>query len=108
MSILSSGSGHLVNAVSKEKFSQGHSSFLPHVKLELGDGEKNCSWEDVWYGDSSLCSSFLCLYRLSRSHNISIKSLVATSSFDWNWNFNSLRNLNEREIKKLQLFCFYW
>lgn len=38
--LTSSGSGRLVNAVSTEKFSQGYSSFLPNVKLELDNGEK--------------------------------------------------------------------
>lgn len=43
---------------------------------------------------------FFIFFTLSLSHNVSIKSMIAYSLLDWNWNFNFLRNLNEREIRE--------
>ena len=75
--------------------------FSPFVRLVVGNGERIRFWEDLWWGNQTLCSQFADHYRV-----ISVKTLTVSNvlgnSFPLSWNFNFRRNLTDLEIDLLQ------
>ena len=67
----------------------------------MGNGERISFWEDLWWGNQTLCSQFVGLYRVFSVKNL-IVSNVLGNSFPLSWNFNFRCNLTDLEIDLLQ------
>ncbi|GMP92437.1 hypothetical protein CsSME_00042662 [Camellia sinensis var. sinensis] len=68
-----------------------------YFSLRVGNGVNIRFWEDVWLGDISFDRSFPLLYWLVRSSNVSIASVACSSMAPISWNFDFIRDLNDRE-----------
>ena len=75
--------------------------FSPFICLVVGNDERIHFWEDLWWGNQTLCSQFLCLYRVISVKNFII-SIFLGNSYPLSWNFNFRSNLTDIEIKLLQ------
>ena len=75
--------------------------FSPFVCLVVGNGERIRFWEDLWWGNQTLCSQFVDIYRVISMKNL-IVSNVLGNSFPLSWNFNFRCNLTDLEIDLLQ------
>ena len=75
--------------------------FSPFVRLVVGNGERIRFWEDLWWGNQTLCSQFADLYRVVSMKN-PIVSNVLGNSLPLSWNFKFLGNLTDSEIDLLQ------
>ena len=75
--------------------------FSPFVSLVVGNGERIRFWEDLWWGNQTLCSQFADLYRVISVKNL-IVSNVLGNSLPMSWNFNFRHNLTDSEIDFLQ------
>ncbi|GMQ04517.1 hypothetical protein CsSME_00049909 [Camellia sinensis var. sinensis] len=71
------------------------------LSFKVGNGENVRFWEDVWLGDISFVRSFPLLYRLAHSPNVSIALVACSSMTPISWNFDLIRNLNDREAGEL-------
>ncbi|RVX16773.1 LINE-1 retrotransposable element ORF2 protein [Vitis vinifera] len=75
--------------------------FSPFVRLVVGNGERIRFWEDLWWGNQTLCSQFADLYRVISVKNLTVL-IVLGNSLPLSWNFNFRRNLTDSEIDLLQ------
>ena len=75
--------------------------FSPLVRLVVGNGERIRFWEDLWWGNQSLCSQFADLYRVISVKNLTVSNVLG-NSFPLAWNLNFRRNLTDSEIDLLQ------
>ena len=75
--------------------------FSPIVHLVVGNGERIRFWEDLWWGNQTLCSQFADLYRVISVKNLTVSNVLG-NSFPRSWNFNFRRNLTNTEIDLLQ------
>ncbi|RVW96808.1 Transposon TX1 uncharacterized 149 kDa protein [Vitis vinifera] len=75
--------------------------FSPFVRLVVGNGERIRFWEDLWWGNQSLCSQFADLYRVISVKNLTVSNVLG-NSFPLAWNLNFRRNLTDSEIDLLQ------
>ncbi|RVX09324.1 LINE-1 retrotransposable element ORF2 protein [Vitis vinifera] len=75
--------------------------FSPFVRLVVGNGERIRFWEDLWWGNQSLCSQFVDLYRVISVKNLTVSNVLG-NSFPLAWNLNFRRNLTDSEIDLLQ------
>ncbi|RVW16749.1 hypothetical protein CK203_076445 [Vitis vinifera] len=75
--------------------------FSPFVHLVVGNGERIRFWEDLWWGNQSLCSQFANLYRVISVKNLTVSNVLG-NSFPLAWNLNFRRNLTDSEIDLLQ------
>ncbi|RVW90769.1 putative ribonuclease H protein [Vitis vinifera] len=75
--------------------------FSPFVRLVVGNGERIRFWEDLWWGNQTLCAQFAELYRVSSVRNLTVSNVLG-NSFPLSWNFNFRRNLTDSEIDLLQ------
>ena len=67
----------------------------------VGDGERICFWEDLWWGDQPLGVQYPILFRVVTDKNIPISSILdSTRPFSWNFNFR--HNLSDSEIEDLE------
>ncbi|RVW29701.1 hypothetical protein CK203_105773 [Vitis vinifera] len=64
-------------------------------------GERIRFWEDLWWGNQTLCAQFAELYRVSSVRNLTVSNVLG-NSFPLSWNFNFRRNLTDSEIDLLQ------
>ena len=76
--------------------------FSPFVRLVVGNGERIRFWEDLWWGNQTLCSQFADLYRVISVKNLTVSNVLGNSS-PLSWNFNFRRNLTDSEIDLLQI-----
>ena len=72
-----------------------------YFSFKVGNGLTVWFWEDVWLGDISFARSFPLLYRLARSPDVSIASVACSSMAPISWNFDLIRNLNDKEAGEL-------
>ncbi|RVW60988.1 putative ribonuclease H protein [Vitis vinifera] len=75
--------------------------FSPFVHLVVGNGERIRFWEDLWWGNQTLCSQFVDLYRVISVKNLTVSNVLG-NSLSLSWNFNFRRNLTNSEIDLLQ------
>ncbi|KAJ9685197.1 hypothetical protein PVL29_017290 [Vitis rotundifolia] len=75
--------------------------FSPFVRLVVGNGERIRFWEDLWWGNQTLCSQFAGLYRVISVKNLTVLNVLG-NSFPLSWNLNFRRNLTDSEIDLLQ------
>ncbi|RVW58950.1 Retrovirus-related Pol polyprotein from transposon RE1 [Vitis vinifera] len=75
--------------------------FSPFVRLVVGNGERIRFWEDLWWGNQTLCAQFAELYRVISVRNLTVSNVLG-NSFPLSWNFNFCRNLTDSEIDLLQ------
>ncbi|RVW16200.1 putative ribonuclease H protein [Vitis vinifera] len=75
--------------------------FSPFVRLVVGNGERIRFWEDLWWGNQTLCAQFAELYRVISVRNLTVSNVLG-NSFPLSWNFNFRRNLTDSEIDFLQ------
>ena len=75
--------------------------FSPIVHLVVGNGERIRFWEDLWWGNQTLCSQFADLYRVISVKNLTFSNVLG-NFFPLSWNFNFRRNLTDSEIDLLQ------
>ncbi|RVW34547.1 Transposon TX1 uncharacterized 149 kDa protein [Vitis vinifera] len=75
--------------------------FSPFVRLVVGNGERIRFWEDLWWGNQTLCSQFADLYRVISVKNLTVSNVLG-NSLPLSWNFNFRRNLTDSEIDLLQ------
>ncbi|RVW56152.1 hypothetical protein CK203_080775 [Vitis vinifera] len=75
--------------------------FSPFVRLVVGNGERIRFWEDLWWGNQTLCSQFADLYKVISVKNLTVSNVLG-NSFPPSWNFNFRRNLTDSEIDLLQ------
>ena len=75
--------------------------FSPFVRLVVGNGERIRFWEDLWWGNQTLCAQFADLYRVISVRNLTVSNVLG-NSFPLSWNFNFRRNLTDSEIDLLQ------
>ncbi|RVX21954.1 hypothetical protein CK203_001531 [Vitis vinifera] len=75
--------------------------FSPFVSLVVGNGERIRFWEDLWWGNQTLCSQFADFYRVISVKNL-IVSNVLGNSLPLSRNFNFRHNLTDSEIDLLQ------
>ena len=75
--------------------------FSPIVHLVVGNGERIRFWEDLWWGNQTLCSQFADLYRVISVKNLTVSNVLG-NSFPLSWNFNFRHNLTDSEIDLLQ------
>ena len=71
----------------------------------VGNGDKICFWEDLWWGNQPLCAQYLDLYRVTSIRNLPI-SLVRSPSPPSTLNLQFRRNLTNIEINHLQGLLF--
>ncbi|RVW53835.1 hypothetical protein CK203_088568 [Vitis vinifera] len=53
--------------------------FSPFVRLVVGNGERTRFWEDLWWGNQTLCSQFADLYRVIYVKNLTISNVLGNS-----------------------------
>ena len=75
--------------------------FSLFIRLVVGNGERIRFWEDLWWGNQTLCSQFADLYRVIYVKNLTVSNVI-DNSFPLTWNFNFRRNLTDSEIDLLQ------
>ncbi|RVX13392.1 Transposon TX1 uncharacterized 149 kDa protein [Vitis vinifera] len=75
--------------------------FSPFVRLVVGNGERIRFWEDLWWGNQTLCSQFANLYRVISVKNLTVSNVLG-NSLPLSWNFIFRRNLTDSEIDLLQ------
>ncbi|RVW89561.1 putative ribonuclease H protein [Vitis vinifera] len=75
--------------------------FSPFVRLVVGNGKRIRFWEDLWWGNQSLCSQFANLYRVISVKNLTVSNVLG-NSFPLSWNLNFRRNLTDSKIDLLQ------
>ena len=75
--------------------------FSLFVRLVVGNGERIRFWEDLWWGNQTLCSQFADLYRIISIKNLTVSNVLG-NSFPLSWNFNFRCNLTDSEIDLLQ------
>ena len=74
--------------------------FSPFVRLVVGNGERIRFWEDLWWGNQTLCSQIFGLYKVISVKNLTVSNVLG-NSFPLSWNFNFRRNLTNTEIDLL-------
>ena len=81
------------------EFSQG--SFASRLVMGANIG----FWEDFWIWEMSLAEVFPLLFRLSSFKGKNISDFIVrsegSSGGEFNWNFNFIWNLNEREAEQV-------
>ncbi|KAJ9687316.1 hypothetical protein PVL29_015988 [Vitis rotundifolia] len=80
--------------------------FSLFVRLVVGNGERIRFWEDLWWGNQTLCSQFADLYRVTSVKNLSVSDVLG-NSYPLSWNFNFRRNLTDSEIELLQRLMLF-
>ncbi|RVX17758.1 putative ribonuclease H protein [Vitis vinifera] len=85
----------------RERSGLWHKEFSPFVRLVVGNGERIRFWEDLWWGNQTLCSQFADLYRVISMKNLTVSNVLG-NSLPLSWNFNFRRNLTDSEIDLLQ------
>ncbi|RVW39478.1 DNA damage-binding protein 1a [Vitis vinifera] len=75
--------------------------FSPFVRLVVENGERIRFWEDHWWGNQSLCSQFVGLYRVISVKNLTVSNVLG-NSFPVSWNFNFRHNFTDLEIDLLK------
>ena len=75
--------------------------FSKYTRFVVGDGERICFWEDLWWGDQPLRSQYPRLFRVVTDKNIPISSILG-SARPFSWNFNFRRNILDYEIEDLE------
>ena len=75
--------------------------FSKHTQFVVGDRERICFWEDLWWGDQPLGFQYPRLFRVVTIKNILIYSILG-STRPFSWNFNFRRNLFDYEIEELE------
>ena len=75
--------------------------FSKYTRFVIGDGERICFWEDLWWGDQPLGFQYPRLFRVVTDKNILISSILV-SARPFSWNFNFYRNLSDSEIEDLK------
>ncbi|RVW51176.1 Tetratricopeptide repeat protein SKI3 [Vitis vinifera] len=50
--------------------------FSPFVRLVVGNGERILFWEDLWWGNQTLCSQFADLYRVISVKNLTVSNVL--------------------------------
>ncbi|RVW78875.1 LINE-1 retrotransposable element ORF2 protein [Vitis vinifera] len=53
--------------------------FSPFVRLVVGNGERIRFWEDLWWGNQTLCAQFAELYRVSSVRNLTVSNVLGNS-----------------------------
>ena len=53
--------------------------FSPFVRLVVENGERIHFWEDHWWGNQSLCSQFVGLYRVISVKNLTVSNVLGNS-----------------------------
>nr|CAN63022.1 hypothetical protein VITISV_042518 [Vitis vinifera] len=74
---------------------------FPFCSPSGGQWGENRFWEDLWWGNQSLCSQFADLYRVISVKNLTVSNVLG-NSFPLAWNLNFRRNLTDSEIDLLQ------
>ncbi|RVX01566.1 DUF724 domain-containing protein 7 [Vitis vinifera] len=65
--------------------------FSPFVRLVVGNGERIRFWEDLWWGNQTLCSQFADLYRVVSMKNLTVSNVLGNSlPLSWNFKFKSV------------------
>ena len=68
--------------------------FSPFVRLVVGNGERIRFWEDLWWGNQTLCSQYADLYRVISVKNLTVSNVLG-NSLPLSWNFDFRRNLTD-------------
>ncbi|KAL5836275.1 hypothetical protein ACOSQ4_015772 [Xanthoceras sorbifolium] len=74
--------------------------FLPHVKLQIGDGRRVRFWADVWRGEAAFYELFPHLYRLSAGHNLPVIRYEIGNEAERGWDLILSRNLGDRDAEE--------
>ncbi|RVX15460.1 hypothetical protein CK203_009316 [Vitis vinifera] len=91
----------LWHKMSLEDYCSSFQEFSPFVRLVVGNGERIRFWEDLWWGNQTLCSQFADLYRVISVKNLTVSNVLG-NSLPLSWNFYFRRNLTDSEIDLLQ------
>ncbi|RVW25918.1 hypothetical protein CK203_095969 [Vitis vinifera] len=91
----------MVTQMSLEGYCSSFPGVSPFVRLVVGNGERIRFWEDLWWGNQTLCSQFADLYRVISVKNLTVSNVLG-NSLPLSWNFNFRRNLTDSEIDLLQ------
>ncbi|RVW21771.1 putative glycosyltransferase [Vitis vinifera] len=89
------------SALWHEAITQVFQEFSKFTRFAVGNGDRLRFWEDLWWGDQSLCSQYPRLFRVVTDKNILISSILG-STRPFSWNFNFRRNLFDPEIEDLE------
>ena len=63
-------------------------------------------WEDVWLGETPLCSSFPSLYEVAESKGAMVAELWEDSRAEGGWTFRFERSFNDWELEMVQCFIY--
>ena len=91
----------MVTLLPLEGYCPSLSRFFKYTRFVIGDGERICFWEDLWWGDQPLGFQYPRLFRVVTDKNILISSILV-SARPFSWNFNFCRNLSDSEIEDLK------
>lgn len=75
--------------------------FFRQVHTQVGDGSNTYFLEDKWVGDSSLCSKFPNLYRLSSMKSHSIVDVLNHGGSSLSFSLGFRRQLTNRETTEV-------
>ena len=74
-----------------------------NCSIEVG-GRKVRFWEDVWYGEAPLCSSFPSLYEVASLKGDKVTDQWEVAGTRGGWNFRFERHFNDWELEEAQRF----
>ena len=72
--------------------------------IEVGNRHKVRFWEDVWCGETPLCSSFPSLYEVASSKGDKVADQSEVTGTRGGWNFRFERHFNDWELEEAQRF----
>ena len=72
--------------------------------FELGEGKRIRFWEDVWCGESPICTMFPTLYSIVVARGAKVAEVWESSGDSGAWNPRFLRPLNDWEMEQVQNF----
>ena len=91
----------MVSQMSLEGYCSSFSRVLPFCPPGGGQRGENRFWEDLWWGNQTLCSQFADIYRVISVKNLTVLNVLG-NFLPLSWNFNFRPNLTDSEIDLLQ------
>ena len=71
-------------------------------KLILGEGDRIRFWEDIWYGENLLCTSFPTLYAVATSKGAKVGEVWERTRGRGGWNLRFIGPFNDWELEETQ------